>query len=166
MDRRNFLRTLAVGATLLGGLDWPSHALPQKRPNIVFLYSDDQPYRAQGRVDSYFHTPNLDQLSRDGVVFENAFVTTSICCVSRASLFTGQYMARHGVRSFGRPLSTEQMKQSYSGLLRAAGYRTAFLGKFGIGIPPRVPIEQCLPGDQFDLWYGFLQGGRGSHGMS
>ena len=132
-------------------------AEPANRPNIVFIYSDDQPKRAMGSMDPYFSTPHLDRLAKESVVFDNAFVTTSVCAVSRASFFTGQHSLRHGIASFDRPLSSAQMKQSYAGLLRQAGYRTAFLGKYAIGQPRSAPRELCLPEDQFDLWYGFLQ---------
>ncbi len=142
-----------VPAVLLAG------DAPLDRPNIVFLYSDDQPQRAMGNMgDPFFHTPNIDRLAREGVFFENAFVTTAICAVSRASIFTGQHMVRHGVADFDTPLSREQMNRSYSSLLRKAGYGTAFLGKFAIGHPRSVPRELCLPEHRFDLWYGFPQG--------
>jgi arylsulfatase A-like enzyme len=130
---------------------------PVKKPNIVFLLTDDQPLRAMGHVDPWFHTPHMDRLAKESVVFDNAFVTTSVCAVSRASFFTGQHSVRHGVASFDTPLTAEQMKRSYAGLLREAGYRTAFLGKYAIGHPRSAPRELCLPADQFDLWYGFLQ---------
>lgn len=130
---------------------------PSKPPNIVIFYTDDQPQRALGYLEDFFSTPNMDQLAKEGIVFENSFVTTSICCVSRASLLTGQHSMRHGVNSFDTPLTTEQMEQTYNGLLRKAGYRTAFLGKFAIGHPRSAPRELCLPEDQFDLWYGFTQ---------
>jgi len=129
-----------------------------KRPNIVFLLSDDQPLRAMSRIDPWFSTPNMDRLAQEGVVFDNAFVTTSVCAVSRASFFTGQHSIRNGVSSFDTPLTTDQMQGSYSGLLRTAGYRTAFLGKYAIGHPRSAPRHLCLPADQFDLWYGFIQG--------
>lgn len=133
-------------------------AKPTARPNIVFFLTDDQPHQALGRLDPYFSTPHLDRLAGESVIFDNAFVTTSVCAVSRASVFTGQHSVRHGVNSFDTPLTTEQMQRSYSGLLRQAGYRTAFLGKFAIGHPRAAPRALCLPEDQFDLWYGFLQG--------
>lgn len=130
----------------------------EKSPNIVFLLSDDQPYKAQSNVDPWFSTPNIDQLAKESVVFTNAFVTTSVCCASRASFFTGQHSVRNGIASFDTPLQTEQLKNSYSGVLRDAGYRTAFLGKYGIGhTRSGAPEELCLPADQFDLWYGFQQ---------
>lgn len=127
------------------------------RPNIVLLYSDDQPHQALGSVDPYFYTPNIDRLAESSVSFTNSFVTTAVCAVSRADMLTGQHMKRHGVDSFDKPLSREQMRQSFPGVLREAGYRTAFLGKFAIGHPRSAPRELCLPEDQFDLWYGFLQ---------
>jgi arylsulfatase A-like enzyme len=130
-----------------------------KRPNIVFLLSDDQPFKAQSSVDPWFSTPNIDQLAEESVVFKNAFVTSSVCCASRACFFTGQHGIKNGIASFDTPLQTEQLKKSYSGVLRDAGYRTAFLGKYGIGhTRSGAPEELCLPADQFDLWYGFQQG--------
>jgi len=102
-------------------------------------------------------TPNMDRLASEGVVFDQMFVTTSICAVSRANLLTGQYMARHGINNFSKPLNAEQWKQTYPMLLRAAGYRTAFLGKLAIGNPDKDVKNLALPADQFDLWYGFPQ---------
>ncbi len=99
----------------------------------------------------------MDRLASEGVLFENSFVTTSICCVSRASMLTGQHMARHGINSFSKPLSAEQWGQTYPMLLRAEGYRTAFLGKLAVGDPKTQPASLCLPEDMFDLWYGFPQ---------
>lgn len=131
---------------------------PKKRPNIVFLLSDDQPFKAMSHIDAWFSTPNIDKLAEESVTFNNAFVTSSVCCVSRASFFTGQHSVRNGIASFDTPLQTEQLKKSYSGVLRDAGYRTAFLGKYGIGhTRSGAPKELCLPANQFDLWYGFQQ---------
>lgn len=130
---------------------------PSTPPNIVIFYTDDQPQRALGYLEDFFSTPNMDRLAETGIVFENSFVTSSICCVSRASFLTGQHSLRHGVNSFDTPLTTEQMERTYNGILRQAGYRTAFLGKFAIGHPRSAPRELCLPEDQFDLWYGFTQ---------
>ncbi len=125
------------------------------RPNIVFLLTDDQRFDAVGYAegDPHLKTPALDQLAADGTVFENAFVTTSICAISRASILTGQYESRHGVRGFGRPLSPEQLDNSFPTQLRSAGYYTGFIGKWGLGGP--------IPVDRFDVWNGF--GGQGAY---
>ncbi|MCX6367333.1 MAG: sulfatase-like hydrolase/transferase [Armatimonadetes bacterium] len=76
------------------------------KPNFVFFLTDDQPYNGLSCTgNSVLKTPNLDQLAAEGVLFEKAFVTTAICCCSRASLYTGQHMRRHGVEDFKTPLS-------------------------------------------------------------
>lgn len=81
------------------------------------------------------HTPNLDRLAEEGVRFTNAFVTTAICMTSRACVFTGQYARRHGIWRFNKNLTPEQLTNSYLGRLKAAGYRTGFIGKWGVGHP-------------------------------
>jgi arylsulfatase A-like enzyme len=154
--RRVMVNLLA--ASLISGLALLSAAQEDvARPNIVLFYTDDQPYHAMGHVEPYFHTPHIDRLAERGVSFANSFVTTAVCAVSRADILTGQHMKRHGIESFDDPLSREQMRKSFPGVLRDSGYRTAFLGKFAIGHPRSAPRELCLPEDQFDLWYGFIQ---------
>lgn len=98
--------------------------------NVVVILADDQRWDAFGAGGSdYIHTPNLDALAQSGVHFTDAFVTTSICNVSRASLLTGQHMARHGVNQFGKSISDGDFAQTYAGLLRAAGYWSGYVGK-------------------------------------
>ncbi len=133
------------------------YAADAKRPNFVFFLTDDQPYLGMSCTGNpVLKTPHMDRLATDGVLFEKAFVTTAICACSRASVYTGQYMRRHGVEDFERPLSAAQWQQTFPALLRQAGYRTAFLGKYAIGSPKRG--AEALPADKFDLWYGFPQG--------
>ena len=63
-----------------------------KRPNIIFILTDDQRWDALGVMgNSILKTPNLDKIANQGVLFKNAYVTTSICCVSRASILSGKY---------------------------------------------------------------------------
>jgi len=129
----------------------------QERPNFVVFITDDQAFNGLSCTgNSVLKTPHLDQLAASGVLFENAFVTTAICCCSRASILTGQHMRRHGITDFARPLSSEQWQQTFPAVLRKAGYRTAFVGKYAIGSPDVSP-ELSLPEKQFDLWYGFPQ---------
>jgi arylsulfatase A-like enzyme len=159
----------AAGAAL------PAAAAQPKRPNILFIQTDDQRFDDLGCMgNSVIRTPNLDRLAEQGVRFENAFVTTAICCSSRASVLTGQHMWRHGVRDFATPLAAAQLEDSYPVVLRKAGYRTAFLGKYAVGmqgLPPksgsvdaqgRAPgsgkPSLSLPSDRFDYWFGFSQG--------
>ena len=117
------------------------------RPNIIFLLTDDQRYDALGAMGNpIIQTPNLDRLANEGVLFMNAFVTTSISCSSRASLLTGQYTSRHGIKDFSTALSAENLQNTYPMLLRAAGYKTGFIGKYGVG------EYASQPGELFDYW--------------
>ena len=96
-----------------------SFAQAKEKPNIVFLLVDDQSFNTLGcNGNTIIKTPNLDRLARDGVNFSNAFVTTPICVVSRASILTGQYMRTHGIRDFNKPFTPEQMAASAMDLLK------------------------------------------------
>ena len=119
-----------------------------KKPNIIFLLTDDQRWDALGvNGNKQIETPNIDNIARQGVVFNNAFVTTSICCTSRASILTGQYAKRHGVNDFFTPLTPQQMHESYPLMLKEkAGYTIGFIGKYGIGNP------NTFPDSLFDFW--------------
>lgn len=118
-------------------------------PNFVFILADDLRWNALGCMgDKIIQTPNLDRLAKEGVLFRNAFVTTSICAVSRASIFSGQHARRHGINDFATPFTAEQWAQTYPALLRKAGYRTGFIAKFGVG-------KDVKPmGNEFDYWRG------------
>src|SRR5699024_963057 len=83
--------------------------------------------------NSIIHTPNMDKLATAGILFQNAYVTTSICCVSRASILTGQYESRHHIDNFSTELKKDALAQTYPALLKKAGYEIGFIGKFGVG---------------------------------
>jgi len=104
------------------------------RPNIIFLLTDDQRFDALGAAGNpIVQTPHIDRLAASGCRFRNHFVTTSICCVSRASMLSGQYERRHGINDFEQPFSPAAWSQTYPALLHAAGYRTLQIGKLGVG---------------------------------
>jgi arylsulfatase A-like enzyme len=127
-----------------------------KRPNIIVLVTDDQRWDALGCMGNrVIHTPNLDRLATDGVLFLNNFCTTSICMVSRASIFTGLYKRCHKVVTFEQPLADPLFANSYPVLLRNAGYRTGFVGKWGLG--------GTLPESAFDYFDGFPGQGKYFH---
>lgn len=108
------------------------------RPNIIFLLTDDQRRDTLGCYgNSIVQTPNIDKLANQGIIFNNMFVTTSICAPSRASILTGQYVRRHRIWDFSASLTEQQLTQSYPGLLKKAGYRLGFIGKWGVGQPPK-----------------------------
>lgn len=103
------------------------------RPNIVVVLADDQRWDAMGNMGTpYARTPHIDRLANEGARFENSFVTTSLCSPSRASLLTGLYAHRHGVPG-NLEVRLDPSLDTYPGLLRRSGYRTAYIGKWHIG---------------------------------
>ena len=102
--------------------------------NVVVLISDDHRWDALGAAgNEQIHTPTLDKFAENGVKFTHAFVTTSICVTSRASILTGQYLSRHGIDRFHKTISPDDFPNTYTGVLRDAGYWSGFVGKYGIG---------------------------------
>ena len=129
----------------------------KSKPDIVFILTDDQAWNVLSKDGLYpfLKTPNLDQLSKEGLVFENAFVTTSLCSPSRACFMTGCYAHTHGVyiNSFGDPDPDVPFLPE---VLQEAGYETAFLGKWHMkrGSEPREGFDYCLSFDwQGDFFY-------------
>lgn len=112
----------------------PTAAQAASPPNIVFFFLDDMRWDAAGFTgNKVITTPHMDSLASRGTVFENAFTTTSICMVSRASVFMGQHMERHGITGFGQNLSAAKWGSSYPDQLDEAGYYLGFIGKHGLG---------------------------------
>lgn len=111
------------------------------------------------------HTPNMDKLADSGVRFTNAFVTTPICAASRASILTGLYRRKHKFTFKTPPLRTEFTGISYPALLRAAGYRTGFIGKFGIESNGQLLVEneKVVLEEMFDLFDNFEHWGPGGY---
>lgn len=110
-----------------------------KRPNIIFIMSDDHSYQT---ISAYGHpiskiapTPNIDRIAQAGVVFDNAFVENSISTPSRATLMTGMYSSHHGQTHFGYGLDTTKM--FFSEYLQKAGYQTAVFGKWHLNAEPK-----------------------------
>ena len=119
--------------------------------NILVLYADDWRHDTLGCAGNpIVKTPNIDRLASDGVRFKNNFVTTSICGVSRATLYTGQWMSRHGNPAF------QEFKtpwgQTYPGILRQHGYHVGLVGKWHNG---------KFPQDKFDFGRSY----SGTHWM-
>ncbi|MCU0362862.1 MAG: sulfatase-like hydrolase/transferase [Bacteroidales bacterium] len=126
---------VAGGICILSNACIPGRQNSESRKmNVLFLLADDLRWNSLGCAGTDFLvTPNIDALARDGIRFSNACVTTSISMVSRASLLTGQYMSRHGIREFGVQLSEEAFSRSYPAVLRGAGWWTGYVGKYGVG---------------------------------
>jgi len=154
MNRRKFLKTIGLGAVVT--------TLPERlfaetpannRPNLIFILTDDQ------RADflscagnPWLKTPNIDRLAGEGVLFNNAFVTTSLCSPSRASFLTGCYAHTHEVfRNDGK--DPKPSIPTFPKLLQSSGYQTAFIGKWHM-----KDVNSPRPG--FDHWVGFSAQGN------
>jgi len=148
INRRQFLKQFAGGVAAASLTGCGSELVKKtqgrgKRPNIIFLLTDDQRWDTLGAMGNpIIHTPNMDELASEGVLFLNAFVTTSICCTSRASIFCGQYARRHGIYDFATAFTPSQWAGTYPALLRGGGYRTGFVGKLGVGKAEDMPVAE------------------------
>ncbi|MEW6303516.1 MAG: sulfatase [Verrucomicrobiota bacterium] len=104
-------------------------------PNIVFILTDDHRWDMMGCAgNTVIQTPNMDALARDGVRFRNMFVTTAICAASRATILTGLYERTHRYTFGTKPITAKHWDSSYPVVLKRAGYRTGFVGKFGVNV--------------------------------
>jgi len=118
------------------------HAAEPARPNILFICTDDQSYDALSIVQKeqgvkgrfpWLQTPNLDRLADEGVRFRNAFVTNSLCSPSRAVSLTGLYNHKSGNGIASNLRSFPASNVTHATLMRAAGYTTAYVGKWHMG---------------------------------
>jgi arylsulfatase A-like enzyme len=119
------------------------------RPNIVFIMTDDHAAHA---ISSYgsklIKTPHLDRLAKQGMRFENAFVTNSICTPSRAVILTGKYSHLNGVPVFNHIDNSQPLVSKY---LQAAGYHTGMIGKWHLGGNDAKRPDDGKP-TGFDYW--------------
>ncbi|HTN73671.1 MAG TPA: sulfatase [Pirellulaceae bacterium] len=126
------LALLACGALLASA---GQAAETKTRPNILFIMSDDHAYQAMSCYGSQMNkTPNLDRIAKEGMRFDRAFVTNSICGPCRAVILTGKYSHINGYTRNQGAFNGEQ--QTVAKLLQTAGYQTAVIGKWHLGSDP------------------------------
>jgi len=118
----------------------------KKRPNILFIMSDDHAYQAiSAYQDHLIQTPNIDRIANEGMLFTNACVTNSICAPSRATILTGKHTHINGKIDNLMPFDTTQV--TFPQLFQQAGYQTAMFGKLHFGNNPKgVDDFMILPG--------------------
>lgn len=151
---RKLLGTVAAAAVLAGGLQVPAQAV-QDRPNVILVLTDDQDY------DTLQKMPNVKALQSEGVTFDHAFISNSLCCPSRTTILTGLYSHNNGVynNGDGDPQNggfdgftyNNNEARTFPLALDNSGYQTGLFGKFlnGYGGGDSVPQQG------WDRWYAF-----------
>ncbi|MBB6460453.1 sulfatase family protein [Flammeovirga kamogawensis] len=107
-----------------------------ERPNILFIMSDDHAYQAISAYDNTLtSTPNIDRLAEEGMIFNNACVTNSICSPSRAVILTGKHSHINGKTDNHFPFNKDNV--TFPQIFQQAGYQTAMFGKLHFGNNPK-----------------------------
>ena len=133
----NRILAFVLLATSIASVPFSSAIAQDKdtRPNILFIFSDDHAYQSISAYDSIVNkTPNLDRIANEGMRFDRAFVTNSICGPSRAVVLTGKYGHLNGFVRNGNTFNGHQ--QTVSKLLQQSGYETAVIGKWHLKSTP------------------------------
>ena len=126
----------------------------KEKPNFIFILTDDHRYDLLGSSgNELIKTPHLDQLAQEGILFENAHVTSAICTPSRISILLSQFERKHSVNfNSGTSVSEEAWNESYPVVMKNNGYYTGYVGK------NHAPIgdggyQSGLMDASFDYWY-------------
>jgi N-acetylglucosamine-6-sulfatase len=153
MMNNTILLFLISTCLLLSGCKNSDPENQMERPNVVFFLVDDQRYDFLSFLDHpWIKTPHIDALAENAVYFNNAFVTTSICSPSRASILTGTFAHYHEVVDNDTPLNREL--PTFPKEMQKHGYKTALIGKWHMGVASGEP----RPG--FDYWLSFPGQGK------
>ena len=146
-----YKNTLAVAVLFLG-----ASIAAAAQPNVILVLSDDHRYDFMGfhpKAPDFLETPHLDRMAKEGSHVANAFVSTSLCSPSRASILTGKYMHHHRVVDNQRPVPKGTV--FFPAHLQKAGYTTALVGKWHMG------HDRDDPRPGFDYWASFK--GQGTY---
>ena len=156
-DSRNFIKTavFATGMIGMGSMinSFAASKAPEKRPNVLFILADQWRAQAMGYAgDPNVKTPNFDAFARENINFTNAVTCQPISSPYRASLLTGQYTTSNGMLTNSGSLQFRPNTPTMGELFKAAGYQTAYIGKWHLydgGLLEFIPSEHRFG---FDFW--------------
>ncbi len=153
-NRRNFIKSLGMGAAVFALPCLACSKKSSRLPNIVIIFADDQGYADVGIFGAKgFTTPNLDKMASEGIRFTDFYASQAVCSASRASLLTGCYSNRVGIlgalsHRHEHGISDDEM--TFAELVKQKGYATGIFGKWHLGHHP-----QFLPTRHgFDEYFG------------
>ena len=148
--QRITLSTALLAAGLCGNPLPVVGAASGTHPNLVFILADDLGYGDLGSFgQQYIKTPNLDPLCADGMRLTNHYTGSTVCAPSRFTFVTGKHIGR--AKTIGQGQQLAPNTQTIGTVLQSAGYRTACIGKWGLGNGTGLPNKQG-----FDHWFGFI----------
>jgi len=137
----------------------------EKHPNIIFILSDDHGWQAISAYNSKItetpdaKTPNIDRLAKEGMLFQNGYVTNSLCAPSRAVILTGRYSYHNGVMDNHTRFDSSQV--TYPKLFQKNGYETALFGKWHLkSTPSGFDYYEILPGQGVYYNPNFIRNGK------
>lgn len=148
------LATLLLSCTADSTSQSGDSAGPGLRPNVIVIVVDDLRWDELGVAGhAYLETPRIDRLAEEGAYFTSAFHSVPLCSPNRATIMTGQYPSRHGIIDNVARNRMSHRLQTFPRALQAAGYETAFFGKWHMGNDP-------TPRPGFDEWAAIPGQGR------
>ena len=136
-----------AGMALLPACQASKQEAKQKPYNIVYIMTDDHTAQMMSCYDKrYAHTPNLDRIAQDGVMFSNSFVANSLSGPSRACMITGKHSHKNGFYD-NTHSQFDGSQQTFPKLLQQAGYETAIVGKWHLeSLPTGFDFWEIVPG--------------------
>ena len=152
--RRDFLKSVGMGASAIVLADGHLPITRGRQPNIILVFADDQGYGDLGCYGAKgFTTPHIDRIAAEGVRFTNFYVSQAVCSASRASLLTGCYAERVGIRGALNPdavVGLSEGEETIASLLRKRGFATGIVGKWHLGHHRKfLPLQHG-----FDEYFG------------
>lgn len=138
MKRRDFIKTVGAGAATMASRTEGTEQAGDKPPNVLVILPDEWRAQALGCMGNPdVHTPNLDRLASEGILFRNTLANSPVCCPARANILTGTYASTNGMTA--NDLRLRESEVTLGELFSKAGYHTGYVGKWHVDGGPRLP---------------------------